>query len=57
MKHEKNERVEIYYERLLKLDNSLQHKMINNFLTIVFKFGLQPYLRVAIAGMKRKTMQ
>jgi hypothetical protein len=57
MKHEKNERMEIYYERLLKLANSLQHKIIDNFLTIYFRFGLQPYMRVAIACMKKKTLQ
>ncbi len=50
-------RVEVYYEILLKLANSLQHKTTNSFLTTVFKFGLQPYLRVAIASMKRKTLQ
>jgi hypothetical protein len=53
MKHEKNERVEVYYERLLKLANSLQHKTTNSFLTIVFRFGLQPYLLVAIIGMEK----
>jgi hypothetical protein len=57
MKQEKNERMEVYYERLLKLANSLQHKTTNNFLAIVFISGLQPYLRVAIVGMKRKTLQ
>jgi hypothetical protein len=31
MKQEKNERVEVYYERLLKLTNSLQHKTTNSF--------------------------
>ncbi len=36
MKHEKNERVEIYYERLLKFASSLQHKTTYNFLIIVF---------------------
>jgi len=30
MKHDKNERVEIYYERLLKLANSLQHRTTNS---------------------------
>jgi hypothetical protein len=49
-------RVEVYYERLLKLTNSLQHKTINSFLTIVFEFGLQPYLHVATTCMKRKTL-
>jgi hypothetical protein len=57
MKHEKNERMEVYYERLLKLANSLQHKTTNSFLTIVFKFGLQLYLHVAIASMKKERLQ
>jgi hypothetical protein len=57
MKQEKNERVEVYYERLLKLTNSLQHRIINNFLIIIFIFGLQPYLHVTTAGMKRETLQ
>jgi hypothetical protein len=50
MKQEKNERVEIYYEKLLKLANSLQHKTID-------RIGLQPYLHVATIGMKRETLQ
>jgi hypothetical protein len=54
MQHEKNERVEVYYERLLKLANSLQHTTTNNFLTIVFRSRLQPYLHVTIASMKRE---
>jgi hypothetical protein len=32
--------MEIYYERLSKLANSFQHKTIDSFLTIVFRFGL-----------------
>jgi len=56
MKHEKNERVEVYYERLLKLVNSLQHKTIDSFLTIIFRTSLKPYLHVAIASMKRKSL-
>jgi hypothetical protein len=56
MKQEKNERMEVYYERLLKLANSFQHMTTNSFLITIFKFGLQPYLHVAIAGMKRETM-
>ncbi len=55
-KHEKNERVEVYYERLLKLADSLQHKTTNSLSTIVFKFGLQPYLCVATIGMKKETL-
>jgi hypothetical protein len=49
--------VEVYYERLLKLANSLKHKTTNNFLTTIFRSGLQPYLHVAITSMKRKTLQ
>jgi hypothetical protein len=56
MKHEKNERVEVYYERLLKLANNLQHMIIDSFLTIVFKSGLQPYLCVTIIGIKKETV-
>ncbi len=56
MKQEKNEKVEVYYERLLKLANNLQHKTTNNFLTIIFIFGLQQYLNVATVGMKRETL-
>jgi hypothetical protein len=54
MKQEKNERVEAYYEKLLKLAKSLQHKITNSFLIIIFKYILQPYMCVAIVGMKRK---
>jgi hypothetical protein len=57
MKQENNERMEVYYERLLKLANSLQHKTINGFLTNVFIYGLQPYLHVTTLGMKRETLK
>jgi hypothetical protein len=57
MKQEKNEIVEVYYERLLKLANSFQHRTTNSFLIIVFKSRLQPYLRVATINMKRETFQ
>jgi hypothetical protein len=57
MKHEKNDRMEVYYERLLKLANSFQYKTTNSFLTIIVRFGLQPYLHVAITSMKRETLQ
>jgi hypothetical protein len=57
MKQEKNERVEVYYEILLKLANSLQHMTTNSFLIIVFKSRLQPYLHVATINMKRETLQ
>jgi hypothetical protein len=57
MKQEKNERVEVYYERLLKLANSLQHRTTNSFLIIVFRSGLQPYLCVTTTNMKKETLQ
>jgi hypothetical protein len=57
MKQDKNERVEVYYERLLNLVNNLQHRTTNNFLTTIFRFGLQLYLHVTIASMKRKILQ
>jgi hypothetical protein len=56
MKQEKNEKVEVYYERLLKLADSLQHRTTNGFLTTIFKYRLQPYLHVAIVSMKRKNL-
>ncbi len=45
-----------YYERLLKLANSLQHKTIHSFLSILFESGLQSYLCV-LTSMKRETLQ
>jgi len=52
MKH-MNEKVEVYYERLLMLGNSLQHKIIDSFLPIIFRSGLQPYLHVTTIGTKK----
>ncbi len=49
--------MEVYHEILLKLANTFQHKTTYSFLTIIFIFGLFSYLRVAIIGMKRKTVQ
>jgi hypothetical protein len=57
MKEEKNEKMEIYYEKKLKLANSLQQRTTNSFLIIVFIFRLQPYLLVATTSMKRETLQ
>jgi hypothetical protein len=45
--------MEVYYEKLLKLANSLQHKITYNFLIIILKSRLQPYLRVTTTCMKR----
>jgi hypothetical protein len=44
IKHEKNERVDFYYDRLLKLANNLQYMTTYNFLTTIFKSKLQSYL-------------
>jgi hypothetical protein len=41
---------------MLKLTNFLQVKTIDVILTIIFKVGLLPYLRLAIIGMKRNTL-
>jgi hypothetical protein len=57
MKHKNNERMEVYYDILLKLANSLHHNTIDNFLTTIFKFGLQPYMHVTTRSMKRETLQ
>jgi len=54
MKHEETERVEVYYERI---QNGLQIPTIDNFLTIVFRVGLQLCLRIVIARMKKSTLQ
>ncbi len=56
MKQEKNEKVEVYYERLLKLTNSLPHMTTYSFLTIIFRFGLQPYLCITTTCMKKKNL-
>jgi hypothetical protein len=49
------ERVEVYYEHLLKLANCLQVKAIYVFLMTIFITGLQPYLKLAAIGMVRDT--
>ncbi len=49
------EPIEVHYERLLKLANYLQVKVIDVFLTIVLRIGLLPYLRL-ITSMKRNTL-
>jgi len=52
IKQGNDERVEVYYEWILKLANCLQHKM-DNLLTTFFQVGLVPYLQITIAGMKK----
>jgi len=50
------EHVEVYYEHLLKLANCLQVKVVNVFLTTIFKACLLPYLRLATTKMKINTL-
>jgi hypothetical protein len=57
MKQEETKRVEVYYERIQKLVHGLQILTTYSFLTIVFKAGLQSYLRIVTIGMKRSTLQ
>jgi hypothetical protein len=49
--------VEVYYQWIQNLAHGLQLLTIDNFLTIVFRAGLQSYLRIANAGIKRSTLQ
>jgi hypothetical protein len=56
IKQKNDEKVEVYYEQILRLANCLQHKMDNNLLTTFFRVGLVPYLQIATIGMKRDTL-
>jgi hypothetical protein len=47
--------VEVYYECLLKLTNYQHVRATYVFITTIFKSSLLPYLRLAIACMKRNT--
>jgi hypothetical protein len=49
--------VKVYYKCIQKLAHGLQVPTKNNFLTIVFRMGLQPYFGIATAWMKRSTLQ
>ncbi len=49
------ERIEVYYECLLKLVNYLQVKAIDVFLTTIFIKELQAYLILTTIGMVRDT--
>jgi hypothetical protein len=49
--------VEVYYDRIQKLAHGLQILTTNNFLTTMFKVGLQSYLKISIIGMKQSTLQ
>jgi hypothetical protein len=49
--------VEVYYERIQKLAHGLQILPKDSYLTIVFRAGLQSYLKIVILKMKRSTLQ
>jgi hypothetical protein len=56
-KQDHMEKMEVYYEHLMKLTNNLQKKTTNSILTTMLKFDLQPYLRITkirCKGIKRK---
>jgi hypothetical protein len=57
MKQEEIERVEVYYRRIQKLVHGLQIPTTYSLFTIVFKAGLQSYLRIATIRMKQLTLQ
>ncbi len=48
--------MEVFYERIQKLAHGLQILTIDNFLTTMFRAGLQSYLRIVITRMKRSTL-
>jgi hypothetical protein len=50
------ERIEVYYECLLKLVNYLQVKAIDVFLTTIFIKELQAYLILTTIGMVKDTL-
>ncbi len=50
------EKVEIYYECILKLTNCLQHQVDDSLLTIFFQTRLQPYVLITMVGMKRDAL-
>jgi hypothetical protein len=56
IKQGNNEKVEVYYEWILKLANYLQHKRDNGLLTTFFQVRLIPYLQIAIIRMKQDTL-
>lgn len=45
-KQDHMEKMEVYYEHLMKLTNNLLKKTTNSILITMFKFDLQPYLRI-----------
>jgi hypothetical protein len=50
MKQKDTAKVEVYYEQIQKLAHGLQVSTIDNFLTIMFRVGLQLNLIIVIEG-------
>jgi hypothetical protein len=50
------EKMEVYYERIMKLVNCLNHTVDNSLLMTFFRTKLVPYLQLATVGMKRDTL-
>jgi hypothetical protein len=48
--------VDVYYEHLLKLASCLQVKATDVFFIIIFRVGLQSYLRLATTGVAKDTL-
>jgi hypothetical protein len=57
MKQEETKRVEVYCEKIQKVAHGLQILTTNNFLTIVFRVGLQSYFKIVTTRMKWLTLQ
>ncbi len=57
MKQEETEKVEVYYEWIQKLAHGLQIPTTYSFPIIMFRTGLQLYLKIATIRMKRLTFQ
>ncbi len=57
MKHEKNGKVEVYYELIQKLVHGLQVLTTDSFLITMFRTSLQLDLKIATMGMKQSILQ
>lgn len=51
-----DEKVQVYYECILKLANCLNQKANDSLPTTFFRLRLVPYLQVTTARMKRDTL-
>ncbi len=56
IKQGNDEKVEVYYEQILKLANCFQQKVDDNLLTTFFRARLVSYLQIATTRMKRNTL-